>query len=658
MNDPFKVFEEIKLAYQRYLDSPFRLRYDALREERRYLLFQDRQLFREPLIEPVPPYESSNLNVEQACASLGVPSEVADFITRGLFRAEIPLYEHQFDAWRHSRAGRSVVVTTGTGSGKTECYLLPVFAYLVEDLMRGWGTQPSAPSKHMWWRHPRQPRIPQRGHESVNRPRAVRALMLYPLNALIEDQLSRIRWACDNEQATQWFSGPFAEHHFWFGRYNSVTPVSGAKESPRKKSELRNRLLEMDRNWAHAQASAIARKSDDILHYFQNPEGSEMWSRWDMQSHPPDILITNYSMLNIMLMRGLENNIFDLTKAWLEADRSNHVFHLIVDELHTYRGTPGTEVGYLLRALLHRIGLDPDSPQLRIIATSASIENDDQSRTYLEQFFGRDGGSFEILSGRQRKFPAPRSGMLPYAPAFASLNHDLDSIPLDQAARNFASAVGTDTNRESANGEPAEVFARAYEEIHGLEPVRAACKNEPLTLERLSSKLFGGTSAADIAATRGLVRGLVHARIPGAEPGSMVAPLPFRIHYFFHNAGRLWACVDPDCTGRTGTTLEGFDTPPVGRLFTDPVPRCDSCGSRVLELLYCQPCGEVYLAGYKKLDPNSRMLGFCLPTIRTWIRSLTDRPPSTGSSESISSSGLLTGGRFIDQRMLARSGSG
>ena len=86
MNDPYKVFEELRLAYQRYLDSPFRLRYDALREERRDLLFADGQLFREPLIEPIPPYESSGLTVDQACARLGVPSEAADFIARGLFR--------------------------------------------------------------------------------------------------------------------------------------------------------------------------------------------------------------------------------------------------------------------------------------------------------------------------------------------------------------------------------------------------------------------------------------------------------------------------------------------------------------------------------------------------------------------------------------------
>ncbi|NLX97564.1 MAG: DEAD/DEAH box helicase [Rhodopirellula sp.] len=619
MDNPFRVFEEVRLAYQRYLDSPFRLRYDALLEERRGILFRDGQLFREPLIEPIPPYESSGLTIAQACTQLGVPGEAAEFITRGLFRAGLPLHQHQFEAWQCSRAGRAVVVTTGTGSGKTECYLLPVFAYLVEDLMRGWGSPGSPPGRHLWWRHPRQRRIPQRSHEPATRPSAVRALMLYPLNALIEDQLSRIRKACDNEEARRWFIGAFADHRFWYGRYNSVAPVSGIEESPHKRSELKGRLQEMDLNWGRATVSAgarraqaasaeEARRADDILNYFQNPEGSEMWSRWDMQSHPPDILITNYSMLNIMLMRSLEDGIFDQTRRWLEADRENHVFHLVVDELHTYRGTPGTEVGYLLRALLRRIGLEPDSPQLRIIATSASIENDSQSREYLQQFFGRDGSSFEILSGQQRSFPAPGGGLLAYASRFATLDDELTSLPVAQAAANFAAAVGV-----ASTGEPGDDLARAYEEIRGLEPVRAVGEQEPFTLEQLASVLFGGASDADKAAAQGVIRGLIHARVPGAEPGTMVAPLPLRIHYFYHNAGRLWACSNPACSGRTGATPTGLDAPPVGRLFTDPIPRCDSCGSRVLELLYCQPCGEVFLGGYKKLDVKSANAWFLSP---------------------------------------------
>src|SRR5437867_7196736 len=117
MNDPFHVFDEIRDAYLRYLDSPFRLRYQALLDERRDLLNQDRQLYRVPLIEALSPYESSEYNVAQACAALGVPAEAADFIARGLFRADLPLHRHQFDAWRCSRHGQPVVITSGTGSG-------------------------------------------------------------------------------------------------------------------------------------------------------------------------------------------------------------------------------------------------------------------------------------------------------------------------------------------------------------------------------------------------------------------------------------------------------------------------------------------------------------------------------------------------------------
>src|SRR4051812_49411115 len=98
MDDPFHVFQEIRSAYLRYLDSPFRLRYNTLLDERRELLDRDRQLYRLPLIEALAPYESANLTVGQACETLGIPSEAADFITRGLFRSDIPLHRHQFQA--------------------------------------------------------------------------------------------------------------------------------------------------------------------------------------------------------------------------------------------------------------------------------------------------------------------------------------------------------------------------------------------------------------------------------------------------------------------------------------------------------------------------------------------------------------------------------
>jgi len=609
MDDPFHVFQEIRSAYLRYLDSPFRLRYDALLEERRALLDQDRQLYRLPLIEALAPYESSDLTVAQACARLGVPSEAADFITRGLFRSDVPLHRHQFEAWERSRAGRPVIVTSGTGSGKTECYLLPIFSSLVEESLRGWGTPQPVTSQRFWWRARQQDRISQRSHEPPDRCPAVRALLLYPLNALIEDQVSRIRKACDGVQARAWYTGSRSGQRFWFGRYNSVTPVSGPEENVNKRRELKRRLNVMDAEWTRAEAAAQARDDRRILDYFQNPNGSEMWSRWDMQEAPPDILITNYSMLNIMLMRSLESGIFESTAQWLREDRAHRVFHLVVDELHSYRGTPGTEVGYLLRALLDRLGIEPDSPQLRLIATSASIENDAESRLYLEQFFGRDRSSFEVIPGERRHFQSPPSGLAPYVSRLAALDAALDQQPVNEASSTFAAAVGI-----TPTGEAGRDLAESLEHIRALEPVRAAGVPGPFTLEQLSVGMFADESAEHRAAAKGLLRALIHARVPTATPGDTAAPLPLRIHYFFHNAGRLWTCLNPDCPGRTAPApTDGSDRAPVGRLFSEPRPRCDACGARVLELLYCQPCGEVFVGGYKKIDEASNNAWYLSP---------------------------------------------
>ena len=330
-----------------------------------------------------------------------------------------------------------------------------------------------------------------------------------------------------------------------------------------------------------------------------------MWSRWDMQENPPDILITNYSMLNIMLMRSLEAGIFDQTRDWLADDRERNRFHLVVDELHTYRGTPGTEVGYLLRTLLDRLGLTPDSPQLHIIATSASMEAGDQkSLEYLEQFFGRDRARFRIIDGT----PAPlrATGFSPKAQSLAAFAKDLDGVGVERAVANLARGIGVNSNAPTAEQRLAEVFT----ESGVIDRVREIGRAGPFTADRLAEGAFGEDPDA-IGGAQGIIRGLVMARVQRDD--GEAAPLPLRVHYFFHNAGRLWICINPRCSIRTGSTLDGGGAPPVGRLYTEARPRCDSCGARVLELLYCQPCGEVFVGGYRSEDEASNGAWFLSP---------------------------------------------
>ena len=124
---------------------------------------------------------------------------------------------------------------------------------------------------------------------------AVRALILYPLNALVEDQLARLRDGLDGTQARTWLQAHRAGNRLYFGRYTGRTPVSGSR-TPAATGRLRAELADADRDAQLVAGTPAAR-------FFPSMDGGEMWSRWDMQDHPPDVLITNYSMLNIMLMR-------------------------------------------------------------------------------------------------------------------------------------------------------------------------------------------------------------------------------------------------------------------------------------------------------------------------------------------------------------------
>ena len=307
--------------------------------------------------------------------------------------------------------------------------------------------------------------------------------------------------------------------------------------------------------------------------FFPAMDGAEMWSRWDMQDTPPDILITNYSMLNIMLMRDIEAGIFDQTRRWLESD-SSHVFHLVVDELHTYRGTPGTEVAYLLRVLLDRLGLPPDSDQLRIIASSASLDVEASGLEYLEGFFGRDRSRFHIERGTPQTpdvtaIPAARA----HASAFRDYARNLTTAEASSSGPGGAlhQAVGCAT--PAAGSQPEQLLHDVVEYTRAAEAVRAASVSSdshsviPRTTEELGAALFD--DALSETERREAVEGLL-ACLASARSPEGAAPLPVRAHLFFRNVQGIWACTNPQCTEVT----DRIEPCPVGKLHYHPTLSC------------------------------------------------------------------------------------
>ena len=191
---------------------------------------------------------------------------------------------------------------------------------------------------------------------------------------------------------------------------NNIPPVGQSRNETRRRRQVASELRSMARD-AGALAQALAsdpHMDADLQWEFPDPYSSEMLTRWDMQSHPPDILITNTVMLNVVLMRDLEDHIFESTRQWLRADPA-HALTLVVDELHGYSGTQGTEVALVLRKLRARLGLQYDSPQLRCIGASASLDaSDDELADFGEKFFGIPSDTFVVLRGSLRPLESGR----------------------------------------------------------------------------------------------------------------------------------------------------------------------------------------------------------------------------------------------------------
>ena len=591
-----ETISELHAALRDYIEATYHVSNPITVRLRRQILDTLGVIYQRPYIESTPRYRPGK-SFDALAASPGARAIYKIAATPPSPLLHDPPYEHQARSIEETLSnGRSLVVMTGTGSGKTECFLLPILGKLADEAMQ----------------RPAQFRVP-----------AVRALILYPMNALVNDQLGRLRLLFGDARITAQFTA-WAKRPARFARYTSRTLYPGVRSAKRDQDALAPigkyfvRHLELAAGPpgdAQLRSQTLLRElrkrgkwpaKADLLRWFGAhgsrwqdaagrfkravtlPEDAELLTRHEVHSAPPDLLITNYSMLEYMLMRPLERSIFDRTREWLAAN-PDETFLLVVDEAHLYRGAAGAEVSLLLRRLRMRLGIS--ASRLQVICTSASFGDPETARAFGAQLTGKDVVEFATVTGALRLQDDAGTGTAADADALAAVDLGAFHAAESDEERSRVVASLAAYRGVATDGQP--VQETLYDALARFPPM-ALLVNTTMrgakAVEELGAEVFPAADGkvADRALTTLMTLGSIARKRPD-DPGL----LPCRIHSFYRGLPGLWTCIDADCTVLPLDDRGG----PAGMLYSQPIDTC-ACGARAFQLFTCRHCGAAYVRAF------------------------------------------------------------
>jgi hypothetical protein len=522
--NPIKISQSLQQTLVSYLTTTFDVNRDGKEPELaamiRSSLNAPGALFNGPFLELTPPYKTAR-TLNEIIAEGVLSTELKNlpcFAEGRPIPLDAPLYTHQdISISRLVEDQRSIVVSSGTGSGKTECFTIPILNDLLLDDTPG-----------------------------------VRALLVYPMNALVNDQLDRLRILLNGTSIT-------------FGRYTS--------ELEQNEQEARKKLG------------------------FE-PLPNEVICRDDIQSGKkiPQILITNYAMLEYLLLRPEDSKLFQ-SGIWR---------FIVLDEAHTYSGAQGIEVAMLMRRLKHRLAKQPGD--MRCIATSATLTNNNAKAAaqFASDLFHEDIVTEDVIFGEINPDFAPDIEQLHDIDPEVYLHPDFEELL--QVVRSEAGIdveeiaiymldIGLITNEElsyvdKSNHNGAKFLWHVMRNNPHLVQLRNwMLKNDgqPILPSETAQHIFGNKITDDIYQLQALNH-LIELGAIARENSDDPPLLPARYHLFARPPQGMWACINPNCSGRETSAEAGWS-----RLFSRRVEVCDACSCMVYPITVCRECGQVYL---------------------------------------------------------------
>lgn len=591
-----QYYQEIRNRLKNYIKS------DYLANSETLLLYaedilgndcnDDINIAKEPYIET----SSSYKKVIDGIKIADIPENVREVLLK-LVNANLGIYstpfEHQVRALTGALDGKDLFVSTGTGSGKTECFLWTIIAREVK--------------------------------EALDRPKdfslpAVRTLIIYPMNALVSDQLARFRKIMGSEEFINIFTTSLGTERIpHFGMYTGRTPYSGEskKQSNIQLAETFRAHYLIDENASPSEIEIQKRRIEGLKSinkypvryggdarlkiFIENlekgihnpgPLDAEYITRFEIQQNTPDILITNYSMLEYMLMRQLEAGIWDNTKKWLEKSEDNRLM-VVLDEAHMYRGSSGGEIALLLDRLFSRLGITLDKVQF--ILTTASMPSSTTSdeaaiASFFEGLTGKEYDKCIPLFGKKEDIKKEFRVVTDAKALVAVGTSQVTAEEICDRIRSFAEKVFRVKLPDEFSTSDAQEWLfdnlpdyEAYVMLHKL------CRDGAKPHSLLRKEIFGDSEyAADALDALLIVVSLAK------KEGNILFPV--RLHMFVRGLQGLYACSNPKCTC-DGKKYSEKEKLPLGKVISIPRERCD-CGARIYELVNHVKCGALYLKVY------------------------------------------------------------
>ena len=478
--DVFTLNEDVLEGYRGFSRSFSTIRADDLREtvERAYA---EGRFTPEPLVSMNPRYENGGT--------------VADRVKDGTLHADmgsifrvgdepITLRRHQDEALAAAKARRSFVVTTGTGSGKSLCFFLPIIDAAVRARAEGEG-------------------------------RRTRAIIVYPMNALANSQLEEI--------------GKF------IGQSGLSDPPKVARYTGQESQEERERIA----------------------------------------TDTPDILLTNFVMLELLLTRGDETGRKVM-------DNAEGLEFLVLDELHTYRGRQGADVAMLVRRLRERL-----APKgLQCIGTSATMAASEAAGVSSDDD-GTDADAVAEVASTLFATPVASSDVIG-----ENLVCVTNGRPSPQAL--VAALRAPDPMRPDAALAEDPLAAWSEREI-GLRDDETLRRREPVRMAEAVARLADETGEPVETCRKALEATLVAASLPETARGGMSSSafLAFKLHQFVSGPDSLYATLCAPGERSVRLDKQVFDPDTHALLY---------------ETRFCRACGQDYHPVRRETDADGEKL--------------------------------------------------